>query len=397
MTFIDDILEATEEQESPSSYVYWGCLSAISAVVKKNIWLNRYNAGKLYLNTYVLLVGPAGIKKSLGIEVAEKLTTQINNTNIISGRGSIQAVIAELANTKTREGGGAPNTSATALLASGEFSTFLVKDDSALPLLIDLYDPRDLWKNRLKGSGVEVLKDTYITMIAASNQELLDTVLTSAVAMGGFISRTIVVIEDSTTKFNSLVHPPKVDLNYLKMSQRLREISKLYGPMTFAKGAANYFDDWYHEFRRKSLMVDDRHGIARRLDTQVLKVAMLNSLAESNDLQITAEQLEAAITRCMRHGAEAHRITMTSGKQPLAAQMNALIEDLALRPDHQMTRTQILKKYSRDMNHHDLDTIIETMSQMKALYIHTRGRDTVYELDKAFATNYLEFMKRGDK
>ena len=393
-SFIDEILDATDEQESPKSYIYWGCLSAISAIVKKNVSIDRYNAGMLYANTYVLCIGPPGIKKTLGIEICEKLVTEVNNTRVIAGRGSIQAIITELASTKTKEGGGPPPLGASALLSAQEFCTFLVNDDSALPLLIDLYDPRDVWKNRLKGTGVETLNNTYLTMLAASNQELLDTVLTSAVAMGGFISRTIVVIEDQPHNLNALVRPPKKLIDYKSAVKRLREITQLKGIMSFAVGAASYFEEWYMDFRQRSLAIDDRHGIGRRMDVQVLKVSMLMSLAESNDLLLHKRHIQAAIERCMKHGAEAHRIAQTQGRQPLAAQSAWILEDLAKKPDHQMTRQQILKKYTRDMNHLDLDNIIEHLYQANVLTVHSQGRDTVYRMSEIQAEAYLQFLSR---
>jgi hypothetical protein len=392
MGLIEDVVQATEEYESPKTYVYWATLCAVSAIVKKNVYLDRYQS-ILYPNLYVMLMGPSGMKKSLPIDVCCGLVEEVNNTRVITGRGSIQAVLTELASTKTKEGGGAPPIGSQALIAAQEFSTFLVKDDSALPILIDLYDPRKEYKNRLKGSGTEVLKDTYITMLGASNHELMATVMTDAVAMGGFVSRTIVVVEDTVEKFNSLVRPPKFKLDYTKLGKRLHEISHMKGAMSYGPGAAKFFDDWYQDFRRRSLLVDDRHGIARRMDSQILKTAMLTTLAYEDSLILTIPRLEDAMTRCIKHGSEAHRMTQTAGKQPLATQSAWILEELARKPDHSMTRMQILRKYTKDLNHHDLDNIVEHLYQAKILHIHTQGRDTKYEMDEKYAVAYLNYLQ----
>ena len=94
--FVSELVRTYQESESPELFFYWAAISAISAIVKKNVWLNRGGHYKLYPNTYVFIVAESGAKKGIPIMVARKLVESVNNTRMISGRNSIQEILDEL-------------------------------------------------------------------------------------------------------------------------------------------------------------------------------------------------------------------------------------------------------------------------------------------------------------
>ena len=104
MTWIDKLLTATEESESPRDYYFWAGLAALSAVSANNIYLDRYFY-KLWPNVYVILVGRSGLRKGPPIALAKILVEAVENTRVFAGRSSIEAIIAELATARTSPGG----------------------------------------------------------------------------------------------------------------------------------------------------------------------------------------------------------------------------------------------------------------------------------------------------
>src|SRR3990167_58763 len=104
MTWLDEVLASAEELESPRRYFLWSALTAISAVVKDSVWVNRGGAYNLYPNIYVILYGPSGLRKGLPIALARQMVTEVGNTRVISGRSSIEAIIQELATAHTSPG-----------------------------------------------------------------------------------------------------------------------------------------------------------------------------------------------------------------------------------------------------------------------------------------------------
>src|SRR5580765_1803347 len=95
LNWLQEITDQHDELESPASFWYWGAISAISAVVKDQVWLDRqiYN---LYPNIYVMLHAESGLKKGPPISMARQLVKSVNNTRIISGRSSIQGILKQL-------------------------------------------------------------------------------------------------------------------------------------------------------------------------------------------------------------------------------------------------------------------------------------------------------------
>src|SRR5678815_1088228 len=65
-------MEYTLDTESPSCYHYWTGCSLIAAITRRQICLNL-NMFKIYPNIYVILVGPAGGRKSIATGIGMAL------------------------------------------------------------------------------------------------------------------------------------------------------------------------------------------------------------------------------------------------------------------------------------------------------------------------------------
>src|SRR6476469_10441112 len=104
MTWLDEVMRATDEVESPKSFIKWAALSAIAAVVKNNVYLDKHYY-KLYPNIYVMLIAKSGMRKGFPVAMAKELVKSIDNTRVIAGRNSIQGVLKTLSTSYTRENG----------------------------------------------------------------------------------------------------------------------------------------------------------------------------------------------------------------------------------------------------------------------------------------------------
>jgi len=101
MSWLNLLLEETDFVETPKQWIYWSGLATISAIVSPNIVINK-GAYKLKPNLYILLMGRSGLGKGFGPSVATKLVKMVDNTRVISGRGSIEGIIKELAIVKAK-------------------------------------------------------------------------------------------------------------------------------------------------------------------------------------------------------------------------------------------------------------------------------------------------------
>ena len=364
MSWLDELLYATEENESPERYFWWSGLATISAIARKNVFIERHFY-KLYPNIYVALISSrSGGKKGIPISICKKLLETVGTTRIISGCNSIQGLIQELSMQRTLS----PTVTlkeAHGIMLSDEFDSFLTDDPKCLTYLTALHNTHEHekgWTKRLKGSPVEELRSPCLTMLVASNETLFDSMVKHKDIEGGFIGRTFVVYEKRSKEPNSLVYAPKHKINFHDLSLRLLKISKLKGEFKWSTRAGEKYDRWYKQLHAQN--IDDRTGSINRLGDQVVKAAMLISLARKDELTLEMDDVEMAIDKCTECAITAMRmISTTGGTNGTVPNATGLVTKIIVdAANHTITRQKLLSKlYPYNVQSYQLDKVIETM------------------------------------
>lgn len=398
MSFLDQLLEYTKEAESPRSFFLWSGLAAISAVVKKNIWINK-GFYSLYPNVYIMLVARSGLRKGYPVKLAQKLVESLEVTKVISGRNSIQSIVQELSRQWTLEGGKVL-TGAQAFLVNDELGTFLVDDPQAQSILTTLYDSfyHDKWVNTLKSEGKSTLKDIYITMLSATNRTHLNAFLDSTSVTGGFIGRTLLVYEEKKSQINSLIwNDEAAPLDNRPLIEELKRISLATGQIKLTLPAKKIFDSWYHEFNKKLESEDsleDDTGTSDRLHDHILKISALLSLSESNDLLITETHLNRSIELCTGFTTNVKRITAGHGKGDSAEKYRIFLDYLLSQPQYSVKRAKVLSAKYGHIDAIDLDRLVDTMVQAGILEISGSGGNTIYKIADEYAKQFSNVEKK---
>jgi hypothetical protein len=376
----------TSEFETPENYIYWSGLCAISAVVGRKIWLDKFGY-KLYPNIYVLLVGDSGLRKSFANSIAEKLVEPLHVTRIIGGRNSIQSIVSEMAKATTFENGGPPLLDSWAFLNSGEFINLILEDPQGISILTQLYDANynQKWTNTLKSSGREILKNPYVTLLGASNETLLNQALPKESVTGGFVARTIFVHESKRRLLNSLMDAPARAIDYSKLSEYLRAISTLNGPFKIEDAAKKFYKEWYHEFYAKKH--EDKTGYTDRMNDSVLKVAILLSLNEDLDLTVKQRHLEKALGSCIQSGKAVVRNSAAAGKSELAEKTRIVLYDLI--KNDEIARIKFLQAHYGDIDSIEFDRVIDNLIQSNAIDVSRREKESYYKLKPEIKERYL--------
>lgn len=389
MAWLDDLLAMTDESETPKSFIRWAGLSAIAAVAKNNVFLDKHYY-KLYPNIYVMLIAKSGMRKSFAVFVAKELVKAVGNTRVISGRNSIQAIIKELSSAITSDNGGPPNTDASALIASGEFANLLVEDPQALTILTDLYDGHynPSWTNTLKGSGVEKLKNISLTLLGASNQTHFKDRVSGIDITGGFIARTLIVLETKKNRINPLTEEPKISFNIAPLVERLKEISTLKGSFIWDPFGKKVFEDWYAQF--SALENSDETGTMERMHDHVLKIAMLYSLSEKNELILMANNVNRAIKTCQEFTANVKNVTAGSGIGTNSAQMAKFVQTLIQADGYKVERAKMLQKNWGHFDVYTMNVIVETLMTSRVIEAEQSGNKTYYVLTDESVANYFK-------
>jgi len=398
MTWIEHLLKITKESESPRKYYYWAGLTAIAGVVKNNVYLDKFYY-KLYPNIYVLLIGKSGIRKGPPVALAKRLVSEVNNTRVISGRASIQAVITELRTARTFDNGGPPLTDAVGFLTTSEFAAFIIQDLQALTILTDLYDGdyNPEWVNLTKGSGSEKLKNPCITMIGASNEvHFRDAVPDNALG-GGFVARTFIIHADRKSTVNSLTSAPKEAVSIPHLAEYLKVLSKLRGQFSFSEGGKALYDQWYGDFSEQDY--SDTTGTIERLHDHILKASMLISLSRKTDLVLEEQDIREAILACQDFVPGARRVSMGGGQSASAPGTAVFLREMLSRKEegYTMSRVAMLQKHWSYFDSFELDRIAESLENQKAITSKLQdkghGRELYYTLSEKVVENYSKMNK----
>lgn len=376
MTWVDKVLESTKGSESPREYYYWAALSAMSAVVANRVYLDRFYY-KLWPNIYVILVGKSGLRKGPPVALAKSLVEEVDNTRVIAGRSSIEAIIKDLSTAFTKPSGGPPIMDARGFLVSSEFASFIIQNDQALTILTDLYDRHynANWTNLTKSGGAEKLKEPYLTLIGASNEVHFKDAVPQNALGGGFVARTFIIYADKKSTVNSLTERPESMVSVPELGEYLREISKLSGQFIWTRPGKELYDSWYSDFCKSDY--EDDTGTLERISDSILKVAMLISLSRGTDLELREGDIDEAIRKCLAFVQGARKVALgTQGKSISREGTAVVLRYLIQHPEHAVSKTKLLQKFWGHFNADELKIIVDSLVIARAVKIEQRQLPT---------------------
>lgn len=397
------ILEETAEFEAPSSFFLWSTFAAVSAVLKDNVYVKMKRGLKLYPNIYVILYAPSGLRKGMPINIAKRLAQGVENTRVIPGRFSIQALVNELSRSQLDEENQVAITDSAGFVCSSEFAGSLVKDPQAVTILTDLYDRQyneGEWKNRLK-SGNERLESPTLTILGGANDSQFRDVLLQRDITGGFLGRVFLIAEDSRKTLNPLLSDSDKDEDEIDLDafiQYLKSLSKLKGQFSIDEEARAYYKWWYVQFYEKNGNKRDETGTLLRMGDKVLKIAMIVSLMFTSKLRITTDHIDLAIKACEPTLRSALLVSQGQGESNMAAKSSIVVTELGKAEGHKISRSLLLKRHWNNFTGSELDEIISTLESAGILKV-SRDADTgtaILQLSKR-SIRELDELQKGTR
>lgn len=403
MTFITDLLASTIELESPQSFWYWSGLAVISAVVKDNVYLKRgYKDNNTYPNIYVMLHADSGLKKGPPVALAKSLVKSTNNTRIISGRSSIQAILKELGTAYTAPGGKV-NTKSTAFIVASEFSSAIVNDPAAMTILTDLYDRNyneGEFRSLLKMETFN-LKDPTITLLVATNEAHFTDFVASKDVHGGFIGRMFIIAESEVHTLNPLMRELQHAPDRNKLIEYLKILSSINGQFNVEEEVIKIYEEWYFDFYKKikQFKIKDDTGTINRFGDSVLKVSMLLALSEKPELNISADAMNESIKICEKLiGNVRQTVNNKRGYSSTVNQKALIIQELYNRTNHMITRTQLLKQYWMHFDQNEWDNnIFPTLHQAGVVRMESHGNVIIYMMPDEEVEKYKHYYEGKSK
>lgn len=384
--FIDLVLSSTKEYEPPIRFYYWSALSAVSAVLKDSVWFDMGKNYKLYPNIYVLLYGPSGVRKGPPIALAEKIVKLVDNTRTINGRASIEAVIKILGTIQTREKR-EPLKDSCGFVVASELSSSLISNPSAMDLMTHLYDRiynEGEWKYQLKVGESHRLNKPTITWLAGTNESLFKDFIPEKNIHGGLIGRMFMISETKSNNLNSLMFDPNIIPNIIDMANLLKPLVELKGPFEMSSELRIDVDKWYRDFMTNTApQLQDETGFVSRILDFVIKVAMIISSGRRGDKILTKEDIEESREVTIPLIVPTKRVSQSLKKIDPSeiTKRNLIVTYISNRVDYACGRKEILKNLGMQINHEDLDKVMNLLLQFDAIKILQAGGEIAYRLN----------------
>jgi len=297
-------------------------------------------------------------------------------------RTSIQAVIQRLGETE-RLNGGKSITGASGLVFTEEVSAMFTEDDANIPVLTDLYDYKPSYTSALVSRGTTRLTDVVVSLLGASNEELLRPVFNNRAIYGGLLSRCLIVYGDKVRHRNSLMFedPRKYDPKYLE--NMVSEMVQLKGIFKITQEAKEFYDNWYINICPTLEARANNTGAEGRIHTNVLKIAMILAVSKYRKLEIDIPILELAIEKVQSLFVNYKRLTLGSGKSKdgdSKVLFLKLLWNVGEAKGYSLARRDVITHSWGDMSSEELDSIERNLLEGGLISVKEEKNRKTYSL-----------------
>ncbi len=416
--------------EAPALFHLWTGLSTLASIVGRKVKAVYGNQWDIYPNLYVILVSPQGhAKKSSAIMKGQDLFDYIDGVNVLQDKMSPEGLIAWLklqgqkqaASTKAQK-----EQKSDAAKSSGRIKldlepecvgTIIARDlitllskqnyvSGLVELLTKLFNCRSTeytTKSALDQKQSIRVPNPCVNILAASTQRYLAKCLAEDSLSGGFTSRSIFVASKTDKIYGwrkMMEHAHAQDGLRDLLVHDLHRIKQLSGEMKATDEAIDRFDEWYEPYKEKlrsstELSKTRVSGYFERKDVYVVKLAMLVSIAESDNLVMLPEHIDTALKFLKlteRTMEDAFAFVGATTAQVVAEH---ILEALWLSENHAMLAGDLLEAIRYLIkNKREFDEIMQLLCEGGHVVYGYADRKPAYALTKAHIKDRLEREKR---
>lgn len=312
--FLAAYCDYSEDGFCPPQFAEWSALSIIAGALERKTWIPWSDTYSFYPNIYVLLVSRPGQGKSVSLSKAVDLLKDVSRKT-----GTLNILPSQVTEAKFIElmghGRSFIDTSAGKELTVFQNAGYYYASEASNSLrnifgdfiacLTDFYDCPPYWERATKKDGRKIsLKNVCMNMLAGSTFDYLGKLVSDENIQGGFASRLLYVVQkESTVKEQKYASGQDAEIKKLRETYRaaltedLTAISNISGPMVATPEYGAAWEKWYPEHQRhvQAFKSEKLQSILARTNTNVLKVSMLLSAAESDSRILDLRHFERAV------------------------------------------------------------------------------------------------------
>lgn len=397
--FLSDVENYALGYETTNAFSFWSGVHFLSTMFKRDIWM-PWGTERHYPNFYLILLAyPGLVKKSTTMkilapiydEALEKISNPavkwrkgqeltVSSTATANGMFKLLAEETNNKNTSFADADGNPlelESDANIILRVSELTTLLSKaqyNANLIDKLTDFYDCNNKDSSTTVAHGHIDMTNIFCTMIGATTPSSFQSSMTQEAYGGGFMSRCIVIKEDTGYRKYPLpaVFPgvPKLD----EMAERLAFLAEhSVGEYTLTEDAYDSYANWYIKFKTELQSIDPDEILHQdnRRDVNVLKLALILA-AQSYDLshRITKENVETA-TRILDYTlGRAQKDVMRSAMNPDNLLSNKVLAIIQKKGSTGIRKSELLRNHQRLFNSRQLTELLETLHDADLIEVY---------------------------
>lgn len=301
--FIDGFRLYMADKGSPRLYAKWAAIFVVGALIERKAWLKN-RKGILYPNQYIILVGPAGIGKSVCTNAAFDLLQESKSPQQILHMAPTSVTKASLIDALA----GAER---SVMKLNGEVSLTRFNSLIIIPNELGVFMPAwdgdfmntmtDLWDNkryaetrRTRNIAIEI-PNPQLNMLSATTPSYLNTLLPEGAWESGFMSRTLLAYSGESVYTDLFGDEPNLGEMWKTLIHDAREIYKVFGELTVTDEAIEAINDWGRSGGAPAPDHPKLVSYAQRRAAHLLKLCIISAVATDDEKIVSIDNFVEAL------------------------------------------------------------------------------------------------------
>ena len=388
-TWLDAYRRYTSKQESPEDFHFWIGLTMLSAALRRRVYIDR-GAYKVYPNQYILLLAEsASCRKSVAMGLGLRLIETLKEIRSVHERCTVEGLIDLMESGNVYESEIKPGRimyDGSALIHADELSNLFSKATYITDLVSFLtaaYTSSATLGFLTRNKAYKIVRAPCPTLLAGTTPEQLGEIFPLMSLSSGFMGRLILV----RGKRGRREPRPIIEMDLIRpLIEDLRHITKLEGEVVLTEDCENYYDKWYRSLDEPT-NVESAPFFERKHD-HTLKLAMLLSISESDEMIITKKHLDLAISVIDQIELNIPHAVRMVGATEESKTLDLVYRIILRNMPEGIGHSVLLRKVQRRIHYSsDLQDILDRLSNSKRIRADTiPGRKGLYY----WTTGHLE-------
>jgi hypothetical protein len=359
-----------QNTEPAKLFDVWTGYSVVAAALRRKVSLQL---GRLtyYPNIYVVLVAEPGVaRKTRAINYGVDFLETIPEIRMSADSSTKEAMTDDIENSAldalTAVGDTLRHSSLN--IISREFESFLgqkKENTRMLTSLTDLYDCPKEWSSRTRHGTSNKIIRPWVNLLSATTPDSLASSLPASAVGGGLTSRILFVYADKKKKSVAIPFMTEAEVKLKeKLEKDLFQISQISGEYCMEASCIKNWVDWYDQYDEDesgNRICTDKSfsGWYSRKPDLIIKVAMLQAAACSNDLVVRWRNIELALEAIQQVELIMGNAFKAIGKSEVSAEVDSVLQ--IIRNYKIISEKQLMTIVWRDLDSNKFENVIETV------------------------------------